>query len=38
MATGTEPSKAPAISAPQKNTSPLISSLVTPTGIVLLSG
>jgi hypothetical protein len=28
----------PAISEPQKNTSPLMSSLVTPTGMVLFSG
>ena len=34
MATGIDPSRAPAISGPQKNTSPRISSDVTPTGTV----
>src|SRR5579884_4073242 len=36
-ATGTEPSKAPAINSPQKKTSPRIRSLLTPIGIVLIA-
>ena len=38
MATGIDPKRAPAISGPQKNTSPRISSDVTPTGTVFCAG
>ena len=37
IATGMEPRGAPAMSSPQKNTSPRINSLTTPTGMVLMS-